>query len=190
MTASLNWGEAFFDHYVKYLGSPIARSIFRQSEDTPSIQILQFKNVFPQTEVFCSLGTSHYSSILGRISEVTLPVTSGARHVDKVLANCLFSLIQQQMKIGWGIALDGLDLIAPDFVKVSEKTALYFTHPFGFPHEFCRILNGSDEGNIYMAIFISRAEFNFFCDRGAAEFESLLESKNVDPFQWDRRSCV
>ena len=104
-------------------------------------------------------------------------------------ANALFFLVEHRMKLGRGVAIASDD-IEPDFAKKFGKTAIYFTNPFGLPSEFSIVKNNSDTGRIYMGVFITPAEFEYFSDRGAAEFESLLERKAVDPFDISRCSSI
>ncbi|HEY2953411.1 MAG TPA: suppressor of fused domain protein, partial [Verrucomicrobiae bacterium] len=131
-TTEANWGDAFYDHMLRYLGSPVSRKIFRQNETSPFIQVLKFDNAFPGCKVFCSLGASNYSEVLGRPSEVILPCDNGWDAAEDLLANSLFFLVQERMELGSGVAIK-LDRLAAGFAGRFAKTAIYFTDPFGLP---------------------------------------------------------
>ena len=189
MTNNLNWGEAFYDHLLKYLGNPVKRAVFRQSEAEPLIQVLEFDNVFPRCKVFCSFGASNYSDVLGVPAEVILPCDNGWEVAGGLLANALFYMMQHRMALGAGVAV-GLGPIASEFARKFGKTAIYFTSPFGLPAEFSIVRNNDHAGRVYLALFISQAEFDYFCDRGAAEFESHLQRARVDPYEISRHSSI
>ncbi len=189
MKISANWGEAFHDHFVKYLGAPIGHRLFGQEDAGPIIQILEFDKVFPECRVFCSFGASAYSSVLGIPAEVILPCDEGWDAASALLANSVFYLIKSGMKLGSGVALR-IELIAPRLAERFGKSAIYFTNPFGLPSDFSVVNYNDETGRVYLAILISQAEFDYFCDRGAAEVESLLQRSGVDPYQMDRPSTV
>jgi antitoxin YqcF len=189
MSSNENWGELFYDHFQRYLGNPMARKIYRQDGATPKIQILEFDNVFPGCKVFASFGASNYSETLGVRAEVVLPCDEGWSSVGGLLANVLFYLVQDRIELGIGVGIK-FGSIAPDFVERFGKTAIYFTNPFGLPPEFSAVKNDVETACVYLAILISEAEFDYFCNRGAAEFESVLERSGIDPYQVNRASCI
>jgi len=184
-----NWGEAFYDHMLRYLGNPVSREIFRQDALHPHIQVLKFDNVFPDCKVFCSLGASNYYEILGGPAEVILPCDNGWDAIGGLLANSLFYLVQNRMELGRGVGIS-LERIAMDFAQRFGKAAIYFSNPFGLPSDFNIVKKNDEAGRMYLAFFISREEFDYFCDRGAEAFESLLERAKGDPFELHRHSSI
>ena len=56
-----SWGECYYNKYEKYFGGLLSRSIFRQSDDEASIQILVYDNIFGGCRSFCSLGLTHFN---------------------------------------------------------------------------------------------------------------------------------
>jgi antitoxin YqcF len=190
MMMSVNWGECYYEHFEHFLGSIFDREIFRQDDNLPSIQILSYDKVFKECRVFCSLGLSHYASEIAGTAEVYLPTDDGWSDTPYLLASALFFMIQSHMTIGWGLSIGGIDRILPQFAKDFNKTAIYLTNTFGLPNDFSKVRCGEEIGNIYLAIFISEAERDYFIQRGAEAFEVLLESNKVDPFSLRRSSCI
>jgi len=47
-----DWGSAYYDHFAKYLGEPRKRGVYQQNQESQSIQILQYENVFDGCTVF------------------------------------------------------------------------------------------------------------------------------------------
>jgi suppressor of fused protein SUFU len=186
---SSNWGACFLDHYERHLRAPASRESFRQSEASARIQILGYDGVFAQCRVFASLGLSHYFEEVGEIAEVVLPVDGNWDRSPRLLANALFLLVQKRMKIGWGISVN-LQKIEPDLERFFGKSSLYVTNPTGFPETFGQVSCADAIGRIYMAMFISRTEHEFFVKYGAARFEEVMEARDVDPFCIRRPSCI
>ena len=187
---NMNWGECYYDHYTRFLDHLLDRKIFRQNNNLPSVQILSYDKVFKDCQVFCSLGLSHYSSDIGGVAEVCLPVDDGWKDVPYVLANALFFMVQNGMTMGWGLSISGIERISTQFANNFNKAAIYFTNVFGLPEEFSKVKCGDGTGKMYLAIFISEAEHRFFKQHGAEAFEELLDVKKVDPFSLQRSSCV
>jgi len=186
----LNWGERYYDHFTKFLGPVRSRAVYRQSIDSPDVQILEYDNVFDGCRVFTSFGLSHYSDQIGQICEVMVPVDSGWENVSNILANTLFYMIQQDICMSRSAAVSGVDAICHEFAQKYGKHALYFTDPFGLPEEFRRVQSSNDCGSVYLGIFISQFEYNFLLREGFELFEELLETSNVDPYNISRRSIV
>jgi hypothetical protein len=99
-------------------------------------------------------------------------------------------MIQKPILLGWGVSLKGVEHILPDFAKKFNKTAIYFTTPFGLPQDFNKVMCQGELGMIYLAVFISESEHTFFVKHGAEQFEALLASKGVDPFYLGRETCI
>jgi len=195
---STTWGDAYFDHMTRFLGDPVDRKVFAQSHETPPIQILAFDRVFQGCATFCSLGLTHYDDRIAAIAEILSAVDVHAPRplpayfdlLPYVLANSLFYIIQNRMSFGRGVSIDGIDKINSQFVIETGKTAVYFTTPFGLPEEFRLVSHGNRTGRFHLAMFISKAEHEFFLDRGADEFENRLALSDLDAYDLERSSCV
>ncbi len=131
----MNWGASYYDHLERLFRSPISRETFSQEPDEPTIQVLAYDRVFPRCRVFASLGLSHYARQVGRVAEVYLAVDDGWTEAGAILANALFYVIQNELPIGWGMAVGGVGAVTPAFAQQFAKTALYFTNPFGLPRQ-------------------------------------------------------
>jgi hypothetical protein len=184
------YGDLYYDHFEEFFGHPMNRRIFKQGEHQSAIQILEYDGVFKGCRVLCSLGLSHYIEEVGGIYEVYLPVDDGWDSAPTILANTLFACIQQSLPLGRGACMGGIENVSPDFARAFEKAAIYFTYPYGLPPAFGRISYEDSIGLVLLGMFISSREREFFLDRGAEEFESLIESQEVDPVHLRRRSAV
>lgn len=185
----MNWGQCYIDHYPIYLGEAKEQTVFRQGQG-PSIQILTFADDLAALQIFCSLGLTHYHKEIQMHAEVCCPIDDGWSYVPAIIANSLFYIVQQRMSMGWGISISGVENVAPEFCRKYKKSAVYYTHPNGFPKDFSNVNCCSQEGHIYMAVFISAEEHRFFLDHGAEQLESLWEQSEIDIFELRRRSCV
>lgn len=184
-----HWGECYFDHFEIFLGQPIERNIFEQSSSMPPIQIIRYDNIFDGCRAFCSFGLSSYVNMLGERAEIFMPVDDGWCETPAILANALFFMIQQKMKIGWGLTIDFKNVF-PSFVEKFTKSAIYLSVPFGVPPEFNKLTCGMQTGSVYLASYISELERQYFLAHGAEKFESLLEEKSVDSFHIARNSSI
>jgi hypothetical protein len=181
----MNWGEIYLDHYERFLGKPIDRSVFSQGKQSSGIQILQYANVFDGCATFASLGLTHYAVELKRVAEVVLAIDDGWNDAASILANTLFYLVQNRMELGWGISIAGVDRTDPAFADAYGKTAIYFARPQQYPREFASVPNG---GSMYAAFPISASEHRYFCENGALGFEEKLVGTDV--FDVDRASVI
>ncbi|MEZ2661203.1 suppressor of fused domain protein [Aneurinibacillus aneurinilyticus] len=188
----INYGELYYDHYSKFLGEPIDREMFKNNEEMPSIQILKYENVFEECLVYNTLGFSKYEEVVSGNVEVSMVVDGAFSSAGYILANALFYCIGNQMEIGRGIAISGIESIDKSFVQKYNKSAVYFTEPFAFPEEYSCVPTESEDkdGKILLAFFISQSEYEYFVKYGTEKFEDLLEEKNVDPFHVSRESVV
>lgn len=188
----VNYGELYFDHYRKYIGEAMGREVYRTNESMPSIQILQYKNVFPECLVFNTLGLSHYGDFIGDLVEVSMVVDDAFNRTPYILANALFYCIGKRMEMGRGVAISGIGKIDQSFVEKYNKSAVYFTEPFAFPDEYSTVCTNREEkdGKMLLAFYISQAEYDFFVKHGTEEFEELLEKNHVDPFEVNRPSIL
>jgi hypothetical protein len=191
MHASTNsWGDCYYDHYARFLGAPAHRSIYRRDPSKPTVQLLEYEKVFSGCRVLCSLGLSHYVDELGTVAEVCAAVNGEFELIPRLLANALFYMIDAKMQIGWGLAIGGIDRIAPQFYLQYRKVAWYLTRPVNLPGDFYKVTCQRDEGRVYMAFLLTDGEFEYFKTNGAEPLEDRLTLANIDPFELDRKSAV
>lgn len=186
----MNFGECYYDYFAAYLRDPVAREVFEQHARQLSIQILAYHNVFDGCRCFCSLGLSHYTKQVDNVAEVLLPVDDGWQDVSYVLANALFFIVQNAISLRRGTSITGISHISPALATTFGKDALYFATPYGLPEAFNRVTCGKKIGAIYLACFISTQEANFLQKHGVAEFEDMLEARDVDISNLERASSV
>ena len=185
------FGECYYDHFVKFFGSPCDdRSVFQQIEGLPSIQVLSFDGVFEGCRVFCSLGLSHYYPEIQNIAEVFIATDDAWDMIPELTANVLFFAVQQKMSVGRGVAISGLQSVIPEFVDQYQKEAFYLTTPFNVPRKIAQVDCDGIPGKIYNMFPISAKEYEFFCREGAETFENVLERNKVDVLHISRKSCV
>lgn len=187
----VEWGELYYDHYEKYLNSPVKREIFQQNESLPTIQVLIYENVFAGCKLFCTLGLSHYRATLNGVGEICMAADGGWDEIPSILANVSFFLVQQRKKLGWGIGVGGVGKAVSSFANQFGKDSIYLTKPFCFPQGFYQV--GQDQhhiGKMYLALPISPQEYSYFLDFGAHAIEELLEDAEVDPFNLKRISAT
>jgi hypothetical protein len=91
--------DLYLDHYERYIGPISGREVFRAPGGEWSIQILAFDGVFRGCRVYCSLGLTRYSEMIGEAVEVVLPVDPRWDIVPEVLANALFFAIEEKMEL-------------------------------------------------------------------------------------------
>jgi len=188
----INYGELYYDHYYKFLREPVDREVFRNNHEVPSIQILKYDNVFEECMVYTTVGLTKYEEIIGDIVEVAMVVDEAFDSVAYLLANALFYCLGNQMEIGRGVAISGIENIDESFAKKYNKNAIYFTEPYSFPEEFIDVPTKCEEkdGKVLLAFYISQSEYEYFVTNGTEKFENLLEEKDVDPFHLSRESIV
>jgi len=186
----MSLGECYLNHYEHFFGQFKERAIFRQNDQSPSIQILSYEKIFQGCMGFCTLGLTSYQEEVNRLAEIFLAVDDGWTQTPFLLAHTLFYIIQRRMTIGQGVSIGGIENIDPDFCRHYQKSALYITWPFGLPEDFTKIQCDHSAGNIFMAFYISKAEHDFFKRYGAKEFESLLENESIDVLHLLRKSAI
>ena len=125
--------------------------------------MLGFERVLRGCRLFATVGLTTYASELGRRAEALLIVDDGFDEAPHVLASSLFHMVQTRMKIGRGVSIDGVDVLAT-------------------------IAHDGEEAPVYLAFFISAAEHAWFAKHGADAFESALEAAQVDPYAVARPS--
>jgi hypothetical protein len=188
-TAAANWGEVFLNAYERFLGQPSSRQMFRPAPDEPTIQVLEYKRGFPGCTMFCTLGITHYSAILGKHREVYVAVDAGTESVPFVLGATLTDILRKRERLAWGVSWTFKELF-PEFVSTFSKTALYFTRPYNVPQDFAAVSLGNEVGGMLCGIFITDEENRLFMDQGAERLETHLEKHNVDPFHLSRHSAT
>ncbi len=187
---SIPWAECFYDHFEKYLGKPTNRFAFMQDEsENPWLQIIEYSNVFDNCKAFCTFGLSRYASQVGVVAEVFMPLDEGWEYTPTILAATLSHLIRRKMVMARGQVINFADIF-PDFVAQFDKSAVYFSDPFGVSRGFEKVGCNAETGEVYLACFISQAEYVFKVKNGTEQFEALLEEKGVDVFALRRKHAV
>lgn len=189
----MSWGDCYFDHFSKYFRVPIGREVFAQAPDEPdepTIQILSYDKVFKDCRLFASLGLTHYVDAVGKVAEIIVPADDAWELIPGLMANALFYMVQEQMRIGRGIAIARLDNVNGVFVHRFRKNALYITNPFGLPKGVEEVTCGGQRGSVYLGLFLSEAEYRFFLEHGAERLEGALEADAIDPYHLARASVV
>lgn len=190
----INYGELFYDHYNLFLGNPVDREVYRNNNDMPSIQIIKYENVFEECLVYNTLGLSKYEEVIGAKIEISMVVDGAFNSAGYILVNSIFYCLGNQIEIGRGVAIGGIQSIDQSFVEKYNKNAIYFTVPFAFPEEYSYVQTEDKDkdksGEILLAFFISQSEYDYFKLYGTEKFEDLLEEKGIDPFQVSRKSII
>ena len=185
MTAPL--GEVIFDHYVHFLGKPVARKVYRAEGFDKSVQVLQFANVFSGCTTFATLGVGRLlAAYSADFVEVVMVVDESEQEAERLLVDTLFAMLQRQLPIREGISVGGPAGVPGSASKDTLKVAFYFTEPVPFPPAF-RAPNL--ESRVVLALPITAAEHEFVKAYGGAAFEERLEAKGIDPFEIRRTSA-
>lgn len=177
-----NLGEEILNHYEKYLGIFEDHRVFKGCEDMPSIQLLQYSNVFEGCKTFVSFGMSKFSAIINNICETILIVDNDFQRASYLFANVLFYIIENNMDFGRGTYVMGIENVDKDFALKHNKAAIYFTETYMFPEAFSCI-NGRIK--MYLAFFISQEECNYIKKYGCEKFEDYLEEQECDIMKLD-----
>jgi hypothetical protein len=181
----MNWGEAYFERFVRLFGNPINQAIW-EKEGFISIQILTFA---PSSDllIFGSIGLTLYPERLGGTFEVFLAAGDRLRDAPDILGRVLTALLEKTIPLGPG-AYYPVEKMFPDFSAATGKTALYFTNPAGLDNLATVRLSESEQGKILVGMFISAAELVYLEENGAAGFEEALARARVDPADMHRKS--
>jgi hypothetical protein len=150
---------------------------------------MAFDDVFGGCRAFCSFGLSNYAELLGEVSEVVLPVTTGWEVSPEILIFALTQIITRVEKIGWGITVQFREEF-PDFVKDYQKVALYLALPDNFPKDFRQIRCDGELVQLYHAFFLTEAEYKLKLREGASRLEDTLQKCGPDVFDLSRKSCL
>lgn len=178
-------GEKILQHYELFLGKYIGADRYVSKEY--GIQLLGFDKVFEGCMTFASFGLSRYPERIGNLCEVVMAVDDDYDCCADILANALFYAIQEHMDFGRGTLIEGIDRIVRGFSQKHDKAALYFTEAYSFPEPFSTI---DDSCRMYMAFFVSGKESEYIMRYGSENFEALLESRNCDTIDINRKSVI
>ncbi|MBQ3545169.1 MAG: suppressor of fused domain protein [Lachnospiraceae bacterium] len=179
-----NIGELIMDHYEKYLGEFEDCLIFKGDENSSSIQLLQYDNVFKDCKTYATIGLSKYADIIKDVYEVVMVVDDAMEECATILANALFYIINNNVKLNRGTYIEGIKNINEEFGIKHNKTAVYFTETYAFPDEFSTI---NEEVKMCLAFFISEEECDYIRKFGCDKFEDYLEDNNVDIMNINRQ---
>ncbi|MBD5090149.1 MAG: suppressor of fused domain protein [Clostridiales bacterium] len=170
-------GEEILNHYEKFLGIFEEYRVFKNSEDMPSIQLLQYDNGFNGCKTYASFGMSKFSTIIKNTCESILIVDNDFQKASYVFANVLFYIIENNMRFDRGTHVAEIENVDKEFALKHNKDAIYFTETYMFPEAFSWI-NGSIK--MYLAFFISQQECNYIKKYGCEKFEDYLEEQECD----------
>ena len=181
----IDLGKMLLDHYTEYLGDYIDSDVY--SDDEHQIQLLGFDKAIEDCLVFSTLGLSNYSYSIHNCCEIIMATDCDYDACAEFFMNAIFYAVQNHMDFGRGIWISGADNISERFSKRHHKTAIYFTSAYILPEEFSMV---EDKCKIYMGFFISQEEVDYIRKYGCRKFEDLLEEKEVDVINLDRKSAV
>ena len=105
----------------------------------------------------------------------------------EIFMNAIFYVVSNKMNFGRGVLIDGIDNIFEGFSKQHNKAAVYFTESYVLPESFS-IIEGKCK--VYMGFLVSQNEVDYVKKYGYEQFEELLEEKNVDVINIDRKSVT
>jgi hypothetical protein len=126
---------------------------------------------------------------IGVRAEVFLPIDDGWVDTPQILASVLFTLVQKRAPLAPGQAIE-FGSVFPNFAAQFQKHAIYFTDPFGVPDNFLTVNCATQSADIYMGVYLSRAEFEYRKATNTQTFDNFLESQTVDIFHLSRASLL
>ena len=101
--------------------------------------------------------------------------------------NAIFYVMSNKMNFGRGVLIDGIDNVFEGFSKQHNKVAVYFTGSYVFPEDFSLI---EEKCKIYMVFLVSQNEVDYVKKYGCEQFEELLEEKEIDVININRKSVI
>ena len=104
-----------------------------------------------------------------------------------ILVKSVYCMLQNNIRIGAGILLGGIDDIAKGFSEKHGKSELYITEAGILPEEFAYADCGC---YFYMAFLISEKEADYIRQNGCDAFEELLAESEADVIDINRPSIV
>ena len=176
-----NLAKAIFEHYEKYLGEMLGAD----SYPALSLQLMGYQDAVENCLTFATMGLSLHEQALGCCCEAVLAAEEDYDRCADLFVKVLSFLIAKKLPLGPGMAIGGIDVLAPEFYGQYHKSALYFTEPTLFTGAFRKI---DDRCRIFMAFFISPEEEQWLKAHGTEAFEKLLEEKKADIISLTRES--
>lgn len=178
-----NIGEEILSHYENFLGVFKNNRVFETNKLMPSLQFLEYDNVFSGCKVYTSLGVSKYQHSIQNLCEVVMAVDDDFDNCCTILANVLFYIINHNMNFGRGTYIEGISSINKKFADEHGKEAIYFTETYVFPDDFSKV---NDKVKLYLAFFITKEECDYIKKNGCEKFEDYLESIECDIMNLNR----
>jgi hypothetical protein len=107
-----------------------------------------------------------------------------------IVANSLFFVVQNRIRLGSRFAVGGIDNLAPKFAAQLEKSALYFTLPAGFTQGFEVVECDEGAAVVFQGIFLSPAEHEYLDSHGPDAFEERLHHYEGNLNSLNRSSSI
>ena len=177
--------DKILDHYEKYLGKYIGADRFEDSDF--KIQLLGYDKVFENCLTFATFGLSKYSAATGERCELIMAADDDLDKCADILVKSVYCMLQNNIRIGAGFLLGGIDDIAKGFSEKHGKSELYITEAGILPEEFAYADCGC---SFYMAFLISEKEADYIRQNGCDAFEELLAESEADVIDINRPSIV
>jgi hypothetical protein len=187
--------RSIFEHYETYLGE--IQGGWSKSADGAEVPFLVVEcrgGVLKGVTAFATLGLSRHGlrcansdKIIHHELLLTAHTSFGKKNIPALLQQIGIEAVER------GFAYLRGDVMGPrgKLFAGKEFEGIYFSIPVCLPDEFAAV--ATDEGDavaIAWLVPITRAEAKFVREHGWGEFESLLESKDPDLFDFDRASVV
>ncbi|MBB5233914.1 hypothetical protein [Deinococcus budaensis] len=188
----MNLGEAYLDHYERYLGSFASDFHARFEHEGVTVQLLDFAGAMQDTHVLASLGLTHYQDVLGEVVEVIVPVSELDDVVVNAVAASLTFLLNLRVTVPEVSYLRHLHRSVPEFAERYGKVAFAFTEPYPFPDSFAQLAlsKSASVGKVRMGFFLSEAEVRMVEREGFDVLSTLFEEQQVDAIDLQRPSVV
>lgn len=186
----MNFGECYYDHYLRFFGEPQDRTIFGRTRERPFVDLFLFSDVIEGCRIFCTLGLSLYFSNLLGFREIMLVLDTGWAEAPSIVVELLSFMVENNVPLARGTHFDGVENISAAFADKYQKSAIYFTLPPNVPDDFSIVECNNQVGIILLAFFISQSEFEFIKQNGFEQFEDILEQKEIDVYNLSRDSCI
>lgn len=189
LTQNKQLGDCILDAYYEHLGQPILGNTYAIAGQDKLIQVIVFDDVFDRCRAFCSFGLSNYSSELGEVGEIVMPVSAGWNTAADIMAFTLGKILTSVRKLGWGISVN-FETEFPVFARETGKHAVYLSLAQNFPETFRQFICGATSCTIYHAFLLTRAEHKYKLDHGAQALEDIFLDSSPDVFDVNRKSCL
>jgi hypothetical protein len=186
----MDWSACYTRHFEQFFRNPVERSRFIEHDERKELEILSYDGVFQNCRTFVTIGAANMSDSLNGVGEVFTAAESAWSSIPYIMANAIFYMSRMGISLGWGVSISGVEHIDQEFAREFSKTAIYFTLPVEMPNGFSQLSCSRGTGLVYMAMFISQNEHDYFMENGSEMFENLMDGIIVDPFDLARPSCV